>query len=304
MTKKKILAQKKTLFNDIYITHDRSIREMWFKGRRDFFLQTRLDLKRPDTIPMVYPQLMLAALLIKPHPRRVLMIGLGGGHLARQMLRLFPETHLDIIEIDPEVVNFAKRYFLFKESCNCKCFIMDGRVFIKKQQKRAAYDIVWLDAFKSGSVPYHLKTQQFYEEIQCILTPGGVVGSNLYGKSNDLMPHDLKTFKQVFKYIYSFQDLEHIATSLLSTDLEPRISAEEFIASAKKLDKQYPFSSPLETVATLYQDDLLREKVAFVFKDKFSPLEFMENVKRNNLDNNKTTRIYSIASSSFHEKED
>ena len=296
MAKKKVITRKKTPFNHIYIIQDQSVREMWFKGERDFFLQTRMDLDHPDSIPMAYPQLMLAALLIKPNPQRILVIGLGGGHLPRQMTRIYPETRVDVVEIDPEVIHLAKRYFLFEESSHCKCFAMDGRVFIKQQRGKVIYDIVWLDAFKSGSVPYHLKTSQFYEEIRQVLIPDGVVGSNLYGKSNAWKPHDLKTFNQIFKYEYGFEDPERIATALLATNGEPKWLLQDFIASAQQLDAYRSFPAPLKEVALLFRPELFDGKVAFVLKDEFRPSEFMKAVKKNNLDNNKEARLYSIAS--------
>ena len=293
MPQKKIIVRKKTPFNDIHIVQENSTRELWFKDQQSYFLQTRLDLDQPNDIPMSYPQLMLAALLLKPKPKRVLLIGLGGGHLPRFMSRLYPETVLDNVEIDLHVVNLAKKYFLYEESPNCRTHVIDGRIFIQNQIGKSTYDIVWLDAFKSGSVPYHLKTKEFYGEIQKILELGGVVGSNLYGQSNKLKPHDRETLRQVFRYCYGFEDSKRIATIMLATDIEPQWTMDNFISSAKKMEAILPES--MEDIATMHKPELLEEEIGKTFKDNFSKLQFEETVRKNNLNSNQI-RPYPIVS--------
>ena len=257
---------------------------MWFKGEQDYFLQTRLDLNSPNDIPMIYPQLMLSALLLNPNPERVLVIGLGGGHLPRVMSRFYPKTIVDTVEVDSQVVKLAKKYFLYMESSNCRTHVTDGRMFVQGEIGKTFYDIIWLDAFKSGSVPYHLKTWQFYEEIRKILKPGGVVSSNLYGQSNKLKPHDKETFLQVFRYYYGFEDPHRIATNIIATNREPQWKGAEFLYSAKKM--KFKFPQPMSDIAAMYKPNLLEKESGFVFKDDFKQSQFEQAAKKNNLDGN------------------
>ena len=236
---------------------------------------------------------MLAALLLKPQPKRVMVIGLGGGHLSRVMSRVYPETVVDSVEIDKQVVKLAKQYFLYEESPNCKTHVIDGRIFIQNQIGKATYDIVWLDAFKSGSVPFHLKTQQFYDEIREVLKPDGVVSSNLYGQSNKLKPHDWETFLNVFRNGYGFEDSRRIATAILATDREPQWMTEDFLISARKIERKFPES--MEEIAAMYKPGLLRNDLGFVFNDDFTELCFDQTIKKNNLDGDQV-RPYSIVS--------
>lgn len=249
---------------------------------------------------MAYPQMMLGALLICPAPRRVLVIGLGGAHLPRQAARFCPEARIDAVEVDAEVIRLARRYFLFETGEACRAFETDGRVFIKKAAGGEPYDIVWLDAFKSGSVPFHLKTREFYEEIRDILTPGGVAASNLYGQSNRLKPHDWATFRKVFRHAYGFEDREKIATVLLATNREPEMTAQDFLSTARKVMKAHPGPVSLEEIAARYSPEMFSKAMGFVFKDDFTEAQFQKEVLKNNLDGG-ATRPYPILN--FHEDE-
>ena len=91
------------------------------------------------------------------------MIGLGGGVLPRFLNEVYPDIEIDVVEVDPRVTELARRYFGFKESPRLRVFEDDGRAFVK--QRGHKYDMVFLDAFKGGSVPYHFKTVEFYREI-------------------------------------------------------------------------------------------------------------------------------------------
>jgi len=284
MSEAQILAKKKTRFNHIYVLQHGDIREMWFKGGKEFFLQSRIDITRPRSLIMIYSHLMMASLLIQPRPRRVLVIGLGGALFPNFLTRLYPEIEIDIVEIDPQVIALSKKYFFFRETPRCRVYGQDGRVFIQKRIGRQAYDLVLLDAFKSGSVPFHLKTLQFYNEIGRLLAPGGVVASNLYGKSNSLKPHDLRTFTGVFRQVYLFEDPERIATALIAGNGEQKMSSGDFIAAAETWTAPRPCCLSMQEIAAMYRDDDFAESPGFVFKDDFTQTGFLKSVEENNLD--------------------
>ena len=78
MSEKIILASKKTRFNHFYVIQEGSIRELWFKGDKEYFLQSRINAEDSADMVMVYSKLMMAALFFQPQPKNVLIIGLGG----------------------------------------------------------------------------------------------------------------------------------------------------------------------------------------------------------------------------------
>lgn len=290
---KKVLAKECTRYNNIYVFQDGNMRELWFKGDEDYFLQSRIDVTDVLSMNMIYSQLMLAALFLHPSPKRVLIVGLGGAILPIFLAHLCPDLRIDIVEIDSKVIEISKKYFFFKETDLCRVYAGDGRLFIQERLGKSTYDLVLLDAFKSGSVPYHLKTLQFYEEINRLLTPNGVVGSNLYGQSNCLKPHDLQTFSKVFRQTYLFEDADRIATALIASNQEKPWFLKDFETAAEKLSADKPDIIPWMKIAAAYKPEPPTDVPGFVFKDDFSRLTFKQCVEKNNL-NGPNPRPYNI----------
>ncbi len=292
-SKKKIIYTHKTPFNYIVVIEYDDIRELWFKSPTDYFLQSRISIKDLIAPRMTYSQLLLAGLFFTPSPKQILVIGVGGGLVPHYFSHYFPNASIDAVDVDEGVIQVSKKFFFLKETKQIKIHEADGRLFIQNQMGKVKYDLIVLDAFKSGSVPYHLKTLQFYEEIRSVLAPGGVVASNLYGQSNALKPNDLKTFSEIFQQIYLFEDPDKISTLLFATQSEKRVLENEFKDRAIKLMEMHSFSTSLEAVAQMFVSNEVLGKIALTFKDNFQKNQLKEAAKKNNLDNQEP-RPYSI----------
>lgn len=282
----KILVREKSDYNDIYVMQKGSKREMWFRKKDDFFLQSRIDINKLDTLTLVNTKLLILALLLQPAPRRILMIGLGGCAVSNFLSRLYPQAIIDVVEIDQKVIDISKKFFYLNETLNYKVHCDDGRRFVRKISDRKTYDLIYLDAFKSGSIPFHLKTIQFYEDVNRVLSSGGVVGSNLYGKSNLLKPNDWKTFSGAFNRIYCFEDHGHRATVLFATNRVETWGMGHFIQAAKQFPLSLPFS--LVDMAKTYRAEKLEKDNGTVFEDDFAKDEFERTIEKNNLDRTKS----------------
>ena len=278
----KILTRTRSPFNDVFVIEREHLREMWFQGNNGFYLQTRIDLNRPEELSLIYTRLMLAPLIWNPEPSRILMIGLGGGVLPRFLNTVYPDMAIDVVEVDPRVSQLAQRYFYFKEGPHLRVFEDDGRAFIKKGQGR--YDIVFLDAFKGGSVPYHLKTVEFYREIAQALTKDGILVTNLYGKSNTLKPRDRKTLEAVFQRVAFFEDAERVATVCTALLKDEGASLETLRRHLSLLPEKVRHNlSWMENMDMIENRSLIEPRGA-VFTDDFEAAEFFKAVKRNNRD--------------------
>jgi len=287
----RILVREKSDYNDIYVMQKGSKREMWFRKKNNFFLQSRIDVNKVDKLILVNTKLMISALLLQPAPKRILMIGLGGCAVSNFLSFLYPQVVIDVVEIDQKVIDISRKFFFLNETSNYKVHHDDGRRFIRKMSDEKTYDLIYLDAFKSGSIPFHLKTIQFYEDVNRVLSPGGVVGSNLYGKSNLLKPNDWKTFSIKFNRIYCFEDYDCKATVLFATNRAETWNRNHFIQAAKKFPLSLPFS--LIDMAKTYRAGKLEQGRGTVFEDNFTKNEFDRTIEKNNLDHTKST-LYPI----------
>ena len=293
-TNLKVLARARTRFNDIFVIEDGVKREMWFNGSGKFFLQSRVDTRKPNAPALIYSKMILATLLIHPNPQRILIVGLGGGALSNCLAAWYPSCVIDVAEIDPKVVSLAKKYFHVKVGPNYQIYEEDARLFLQKQIARGeTYDIIFLDAFKSGSIPYHLKTFEFYSELKSALAKGGVVASNLYGKSNDMKPHDRQTFLKVFPELFLFEDEKRVATVSIATQEALGWGREQFQVRAEAFVPPPGMDvDMMEVVATL-RDNAFADENAKTLRDDFAPGELNTAIEQNNRQST-LTRQYPI----------
>ncbi len=286
--KMKVLAREKTQYNDIYVIQNGEHRELWFKGNGEYYLQSRVDVKGENPLALVYSRMMMASLLFFPEPRKLLMVGLGGAAVSSCLAQWFPNLKIDIVEVDGKVIDISQKYFSLRESSRCRVFEEDGRVFIQNQKGQEPYDWIILDAFKSGSIPYHLKTCEFYKEIHAALSSGGVVSSNLYGKGNLLKPRDIQTFLSVFSQIYCFEDNDQIATVLIATNGAPL--SEKEIQNRALISRKVPGPFSMEDIAKAYRPGKFMEDSVSTFMDHFSDKGFLKDVEYENRQSSKDRR--------------
>jgi spermidine synthase len=112
----------------------------------------------------------------RPEAKRALCIGLGAGSVPRTFA-LRHGIATEVVEIDPEIVRIAHRYFGFP--ADIPVIVEDGRTYVERTPER--YDFVVLDAFRAETHPAHLFTREFFARVDAILVPGGVLAINMAG---------------------------------------------------------------------------------------------------------------------------
>jgi spermidine synthase len=201
----KLLHSERSLYREVLVYQNAGIRCMCFTRLCRIGRQSCMDMERPDRIVMHYPQMMLGALYVKPAPRSVLIIGLGGGTIPRVLLEVLPEVRIDVVEIDPAVVRTAKEYFDFRQDERVQIHELDGRVFVKRAIRAAQrYDLIMLDAFDHEYIPEHLLTQEFLREVKWLLAPDGVLAANTFSTSR-LYDHESTTYASVFPQFFNLK---------------------------------------------------------------------------------------------------
>ena len=131
----------------------------------------------PIELYLPYSQVMMAALAIHPAPKRALILGHGGGSLAKWLAAHWPDLEIDTVEVDPSVVQAAERYFEYRPIGTHHVHVADARMFLRGTDTR--YDIIWLDVFARHLIPFHLTTQEFFQEVHAHLSNDGVLAVNL-----------------------------------------------------------------------------------------------------------------------------
>jgi spermidine synthase len=147
------------------------------------------------------------ARIFKPKLQRILVIGGGGAIGPRKFITHDPNILVDLVEIDPVVVDVSRDYFYLTADERLKIFVEDGRRFVRRTTQR--YDLVILDAFTvGGQIPFHLTTREFMNEIKGLLVADGVFLANitaaLEGPRSRILRSEYKTVATVFDSLYLF----------------------------------------------------------------------------------------------------
>lgn len=207
-----ILHSEKSLYRDIVVMQEDGLRCMRF-GRYAAARQTCVNVGAAQRLVFDYTKMMMAALYFNPAPRRVLVLGLGGGTLPMTVARLFPEARIDAVEIDPAVVRVARRFFNFRDSDRVKVFEEDARVYVKRARTRLApaerYDLVMLDAFDHEYIPEHLLTREYFQELRGIMTGRATLAANTFSASR-LYDHESATYHAAFGDFYRLKKANRV----------------------------------------------------------------------------------------------
>jgi predicted membrane-bound spermidine synthase len=167
-----------------------------------------------------YFDYLLLAPLLRPEPaaawlHRALIIGLGAGTASKQITQAYGPIPIDGVEIDPAIVALARRYFGMDEP-NLQVHVTDGRAFVAAATK--PYDFVIVDAYQSSDIPFHLITQEFFQELRAHMTPHGVLAINVaWWRPDDHKLLDLvvATVHVVFPKVYAVTGISQKSGAVL-----------------------------------------------------------------------------------------
>jgi spermidine synthase len=113
---------------------------------------------------------------------KCLIIGLGGGSIAKLVRKNWPDAKITGVDIDPVIVELGKRYMGLAKS-NVDVHIEDAEDFIKKQtETRNSYDLVCFDTYVKASFPKKFESVQLIKQVKSLLSVNGLaVFNRLYG---------------------------------------------------------------------------------------------------------------------------
>ena len=181
-----------------------------------------------------------------------------------------------MVEIDPEVTRVVYHHLGLPKTTRIRSFNTDGRWFVMNCTDK--YDVIFTDAFNDLSIPYHLTTKEFVEQLKSIMTPDAILMSNIIDnfQKGAFLPSYMKTLMAVFG-----DNNVHLIS--VSPDFENmRISTFIVIATNKPVDMRQ-FDSWLKTrlgdraKSVLLTGDQVKEFLAnrysVVLRDDYAPVD-------------------------------
>jgi spermidine synthase len=185
--------------------------------------ETKMSLANPLQGHFEYTEFFHMPWLWNQEMERVLMIGLGGGSVQRSYQHYYTNVVVDTVELDPMVVEVAKKFFGVQETAQHRIHTQDGRLFLRRSTN--TYDAIIMDAYATtrygSSIPPQLTTQEFFETVRERLSTNGVFACNvigqIYGWQGDLIGALCRTLQEVFPHVYVFPATESRNVVLIAT---------------------------------------------------------------------------------------
>lgn len=275
--KRRILLRKQTQYFQVTVEEDSTgIRHLVYnpiKGSQGIW-----NPKMPDKIianSCKYMSMFIT--MIDNPPKRVLFIGMGVGILPRFVAKHFPETIIDVVEIDPDIPDIANKYFGYIKSAKSNIIIRDGRYFINRAKHK--YDLIFIDAYNAHTIPFQLTTKEFYQKVRDAVKPHGIVSVNIanLGKTQ-FIASEIKTIKSVFPHLSIYvcpKQSNYIPFAMLEQKLE--LSDQE--KKAEKIDLDLHLTYKMKDLMKTRMTELEIEKMtenAIILTDDYAPVETMK----------------------------
>ena len=198
------------------------------------------------------------------------VIGLAAGTIPKQFTRVYGPIPIDGIEIDPAIIEVGQSYFALNEP-NINLIVGDGRYQLNQLDDH--YDLITIDAYKVPYIPWHLTTQEFFQEVDAHLTDKGVVAMNVGRAPDDrrLVEAITTTLLQVYPTVHALDVPGSLNTILVAT-VQPT-TAENLRQNLAKLQAQDVDSLLLAAVETAVSSLVLAVPGDVVFTDERAPVE-------------------------------
>jgi spermidine synthase len=272
-----LLYEKETVFSHLDVTEFGDKRSLYLDGLQ----HSSMNLNDPLDLVIDYTEYFHLGMMFNPDATNVLFVGGGGFTGPKNFLALYPDTKIDVIEIDSDVIDVAKKYFELKEDSRLQIFNDDARQHLSTFEKK--YDLIFLDAYASTYIPYHLMTHEFFQTLEQRLESDGVIVSNLLGSiegnHSQIVKAVYKTMKETFPVAYVFPT-ESIPTNFQNVMIVSSNQPYEFDRlSLFEFAKNNPSNYLIDELSV---DDHFYQKLvdtsnAPIITDQHNPLEVMIN---------------------------
>jgi spermidine synthase len=206
-------------------------------------VQSAMDLTDPDRLSLAYTRRMMAFLLFNHTPRRILLLGLGGGSLAKFCYRRLPDAAVTAIEISSDVIALREEFRIPADDERFRVVQGDGAAYVAKIAP--CKDVILADACARTGIAPQLDTTEFYRQARRCLTPDGVFVINMCGDAYDRGAHMLR-LRQVFGDAFVSLPVRPDGNVIVLAFKErcPQIRIESLEARARELKRRFDLDFP------------------------------------------------------------
>lgn len=171
---------------------DGDMRTLHFDER---FIQSAMRISQPDELLLSYTRAMMAFVLFQSEPSHILMIGLGGGSLAKYCYRTLPNSRITVVENDPDIIAMRGQFRVPDDDQRFQVILADALDYLPGLH--SAVDVILHDGYGAEGLSAPLCDTAFYQACWRALAPDGLLVSNLWEGRDELLPL-MQRLHQVF----------------------------------------------------------------------------------------------------------
>jgi spermidine synthase len=224
-----------------FVIEEDDLRALYFTRA---LTQSEMRLSDPTALEFAYTRKMMSFLLFVHQPQHILMLGLGGGSLAKYCYRHLPAARITVLEIDPNVIAFREQFLLPPDDARLRILLGDAALYLRQREETA--DVVMIDAFDREGFAASVCTREFYLDVRDALAPQGVMVANMVGPKQERAAH-LDLVAQVFDgnivVLPIAKDGNYLVFAFRDPAFEPRWRWIE--GQAKSMQKRYGLDFPM-----------------------------------------------------------
>jgi spermidine synthase len=232
----------------LVVSEERGVRHLHVGGEA---IQSAMRLEDPFALELDYTRCMMAFLLFHPEPRRALMIGLGGGSLAKFFHRRLPGLRTHVVEYDERVIATARALFHVPAD--------DARLRIEHGDGAEALapeccDLLVVDGFEDEAASSTLVSQAFFDAAWCALEEPGILVMNVMDDDRCLDRHLQRLERAFGGAVLAFRSLRDPNIVVLALKGAPgAVAWRELRARADALESRYglPFPRYVERLRSM-----------------------------------------------------
>ncbi len=272
----RLLEERETLYNNVFVYFDGTLRIMTFGHNKRHYVESRVNPKDEHELPVPYTRLMTMAIAYRPAAESLLMIGLGGGRTSWYLHRFMPDLRVTAVELDPQVIELAEKYFGLQNEANYRLATGDGRIFLMKEKQQ--YDLILIDAYRGPFVPFHLLTREFFQIVKQRLRPGGRVVQNIE-PTTMLFDSAVATLKSVFENLDFYPADGNVVAVAYDG---PKLPDAGLMRQAKQAQARHGFRYSLPEMAPERRNFFPGAEIK-PLTDDFAPVNSLKSIKKHNL---------------------
>lgn len=174
-----VLHQEKDQFGTIKVVDGVSSIDLTFDEDPNA-VQSRIDKYNPKIPSLEYVKAMCLGRSLVPGARSILILGLGGGSLAKFYSEQYPDADIDIVDVRKSLWNISKKYFGLCPTPTTRFFVCDALKFIEDScMLGRRYDIILVDLYIDGPANI-MSDSRLWMRCSELLTPLGFCLGNVW----------------------------------------------------------------------------------------------------------------------------